>query len=136
MAVKSQTTQTRQYIDGMPHARDTLARNLRIVLKHKGWSTHRLAEEARKKGHRLSQKAVSSILRGEQAVTLDRLEAISEGLGVTISLLTQEDLPADLAVTPSLSKLYKSYIVASPEGRRMIETVAEREAEYSHKKSS
>jgi transcriptional regulator with XRE-family HTH domain len=109
--------------------RETLARNLRYIMK-----IEKLSEEALAKKAGVSQKQINNILNRQHAATIDTLDKIAAAFGLTNWQLMLPNLPDDLISSPSIAKLYKSYINSSDEGRELIDRLAEREAHYKTRK--
>lgn len=105
--------------------RQTLARNLRFLMKRE-----QLSEEALEKRSGVAQKTINNILNEASAATLDTLDKIAGAFGLTAWHLIMPNLPDELISSPSMEKLYRSYVSASKEGRALIEHVAEREGKY------
>lgn len=106
--------------------RETLARNLRHLMEMEN-----LSEPALAKRSGVSQRTINNILRIEKAPTLDTVDKLAAAFGLNLWHLIMPSLPEDLVRSPSLEKLYRAYIKASPDGREYIDRVAEREAKFS-----
>ena len=109
--------------------RETLIDNLRFLMRQE-----KLSEDALGKRAGLSQKAINNILNGKSAPSIDTLDKIAVAFGLQGWHLIVPNLPTELLNSPSIEKLYRSFATASPEGRELIERVAEREAQYGSKK--
>jgi transcriptional regulator with XRE-family HTH domain len=83
----------------------TLLRRLDEELRHAEISANALAKAAKEKELELSQVSVSRILRGEQDPTIEKLNAISQVLGVPPWAFLTEDYTAEQRVfrTPNTS---------------------------------
>lgn len=107
----------------MAKMRTTLGENVKRLRKLKGWSQQELGAASGVK-----QRTISNIERGTHAVGLDMIELLASALRVGAHHLLTPDL--DPATVKEYQHLVESYTRASPEGRRVISMVAEREAEY------
>jgi transcriptional regulator with XRE-family HTH domain len=108
-----------------PHPKATLATNLRHLMDLRGYSEAALARISD-----VSQKGINKILNQKGSATLDTLDKLAAAFGLNSWHLLMPDLPEELLSSKSLEKLYSSYRKAGPEGRKYIDHVAEREAEY------
>lgn len=88
------------------------------------------SELSRRSG--VSQKSISNILNPEtaQVPSIETAEKLAKPFGLEGWHLIMPNLPEDLISSPSIEKLFTSYISSSEEGRKMIDAVAQREAEY------
>ena len=107
-----------------------LARNLRHLMKDRGWNQK---ETARRAG--VDQKTISNILNQKKTPGLDVVESIATAFGLNLWHLILPTLIDDLSIETSISKVYDAYFKAGPEGRQHILQVSEREAEYNKKAS-
>jgi transcriptional regulator with XRE-family HTH domain len=114
-----------------PAPRAVLASNLRHLMTSNGHSEPALA---RLSG--VSQKTINNILNHRTSVTLDNIELIAQVYGLYGWHLIMPNLPDDLITSPSLDQLYRSYAAASDEGRRHINMVADREAQFTEQKKA
>lgn len=86
---------------------DVLER-LRQLLKERGWSVYRVAQEAG-----LSQKTVYNIYYRNTMPSIPTLEALCKAFGMTIAqFFSTDDL---VAVTPEVKELFNSWITLTPE---------------------
>lgn len=105
---------------------ETLARNVRTLMRANQMSERDLASKAK-----VAQKTVNNILNQTKSPTLETVDKIARVFGLNLWHLIMPDLPDELLKpNSSIAKLYTSYRDASPEGRNMIDRVAEREAQY------
>lgn len=106
--------------------RQTLAANLRYLMDLEHLSETKLAKRSG-----VAQRTINDILNQKSSATLDTVQALAAAFGLNLWHLIMPNLPDDLKKSPSISRLYASYVRASPEGRKFIEMAAEREASYS-----
>lgn len=109
-----------------PDTRDTLAENLAFLLKEREWSYRVLADKAG-----LSHKTVGNIKNKTNAASIETVQKVAEQFGLEGWHLIMPTLISDITNSTSIRKLYESYTKASEDGRRHIERIAEREADYS-----
>lgn len=100
--------------------------NLRFLMRLNDISQTTLAKKSG-----VSQKSISNILNGNQIPSIEMAEQLAAAFGLEGWHMIMPNLPDDLRSSSALSKLYKGFIKATPEGRKHIEMVAEREAAYS-----
>lgn len=112
----------------------TISRNLeRLMREHGDLSARALEKRTKTFGEGVGAKTIRNIINQEKHPTSRTQEILAQALGVEVWELNLPHFSEDIGHTPSISKLYESYTAASPEGRRMIESIAEREAEYAKK---
>lgn len=109
--------------------RKALAANVAYLMAKHGDTQAGLAKRAK-----VTQSNVSYILSTERNVRLDTVEAIANAYGLNGWHLINPDLPKELIDSPSLSRLVDTYIKTTPEGRAMMDAIAERESSHSEKK--
>jgi transcriptional regulator with XRE-family HTH domain len=119
-----QATHTHPMSNNKP-TRESLARNIRYLMKRAEWSE---SELARRSG--VSQKSINNILNLVHSPKLETVDAIAEAFGLTGWHLIMPNLPDDLLTSRTLEGLVRSYVKASDDGRELINRVAEREAAY------
>lgn len=76
------------------HPNKTLARNLRVLRKLRGWSQEDMAEQCG-----LHRTYVGAIEREERNVTLETLKQLADALGVTSAELITERIPKRVKTT-------------------------------------
>ena len=108
-----------------PETRQTLAQNLRYLMKLRGWSEADCAKHAK-----VSQKTVNNVLNAKHTTSIDTADALARAFGLTGWHLLLPNLPDDLRQSPSVGRLIESYVKASAKGRDYIDRVAEQEAKY------
>jgi hypothetical protein len=107
--------------------RQSLSRNLRYLLAKHQMSYRDLATKTR---GAVSPKTVGNMVNEVGAATIDSVEAVAQVFGLNGWHLIAPELIDDLNGNTSIRHLYETYMASSPEGRRHIIRVAEREAEY------
>lgn len=75
---------------------------LRQLLADRGWSEYRLSKESG-----LSESTIANIFKRNNVPTIATLEAICEGLGITLSQFFAEDEMVEL--TPELKELFDNW---------------------------
>lgn len=105
--------------------RQALAANVKYLMDEHGDNQKTLAKRSG-----VSQSNIHYVVATDRHVRLDTVEAIAAAYGLEGWHLINPNLPADLLESPTLKKLIQTYIESSPEGRAMIDAVAEREAAY------
>ena len=85
---------------------DTLAR-LRQLLNDRGWTEYRLSKECG-----LAQSTIGNIYRRNVNPSLDTLETICKGFGITLSQFFAEGEVVEL--TPELKEVFENWISLSP----------------------
>ena len=105
--------------------KDVLVSNLKILMRHKGWSKSELARQSK-----ISLRMINYILSGERAPSIEVADQLAKAFGLSGWQMMKPNLPEDLLSSPTLSKLLDAYASASPDGRKMIDLVAERESKY------
>ena len=105
--------------------KDVLVSNLKILMRHKGWNKSELARQSK-----ISLRMINYILSGERAPSIDVADQLAGAFGLSGWQMMKPNLPEDLLSSPTLSKLLDAYASASPDGRKMIDLVAERESKY------
>lgn len=111
--------------------RRALADNVRYLMQKHGDNQKSLAERSG-----VSQSNISYVVSSDRHVRLDTVDAIAAAYGLEGWHLINPNLPNDLLESKTLQKLIRTYIDSSPEGRALIDAVAERESAYSKPKAS
>jgi len=105
---------------------DTLIDNLLYLKRLRGDSVYAIGKRAK-----MSPRTVSNILAREQEkVSIEQTDALAKAYGLEGWHLMLPNLPRDLVESPHIAKLFKNYIMATTDGRALINLVAEREASY------
>lgn len=103
--------------------RETLARNLRYLMDRE-----HLSEQACAKRAGVSQKSVNNVLHHRTTTSLDIVDKLAAAFGLQGWHLILPNLPDELIGSNSIAQLYEAYSSATPEGRELIDHIAEREA--------
>ena len=85
---------------------DTLAR-LRQLLDDRGWTEYRLSKECG-----LAQSTIGNIYRRNVSPSLETLEAICKGFGITLSHFFAEGEVVEL--TPELKEVFDNWVSLTP----------------------
>ena len=85
---------------------DTLAR-LKQLLNDRGWTEYRLSKECG-----LAQSTIGNIYRRNVNPSLDTLETICKGFGITLSQFFAEGEVVEL--TPELKEVFDNWISLTP----------------------
>jgi len=105
---------------------DVFVDNLRYLMGSNGINQ---AQLSKKTG--VSQKSISNILASEQIPSIEIVEKLASAFDLEPWHLMVSNLPNDLKSNDSIERLCHYFIRSTEEGRKHIERVAEREAEYS-----
>lgn len=130
--ITQQSARTGQYSANMtinrPSTRDTIAENLRVLMEMANMTQ---AQLAKKSG--LSQRQISNVLNKQTGCGIEAADAMARVFNLNGWQLLMPHLPKEILTSPTLGRLVESYVRASPDGRDMINRVAEREALYGKK---
>lgn len=94
---------------------DTLGR-LRKLLDERGWTEYRLARASG-----LSDSTIKNIFKRNTQPTIDTLEAICRGLGITLSQFFADGDMVEL--TPDLKALFDGWVNLTPEQKQAVLTM-------------
>ena len=94
---------------------DTLER-LRKLLDERGWTEYRLARASG-----LSDSTIKNIFKRNTQPTIDTLEAICRGLGITLSQFFADGDMVEL--TPDLKALFDGWVYLTPEQKQAVLTM-------------
>lgn len=94
---------------------DTLGR-LRKLLDERGWTEYRLARASG-----LSDSTIKNIFKRNTQPTIDTLEAICRGLGITLSQFFADGDMVEL--TPDLKTLFDGWVNLTPEQKQAVLTM-------------
>ena len=97
---------------------DVLAK-LRKLLKERGWSEYRLAQQAG-----LHESTISNIYRRNTVPTIATLEAVCGAFGITLSQFFADSDSDLVEVTPELKELLDAWQPLTPEQRAAVLQVA------------
>jgi len=101
--------------------RVTLSANLRLLMEAADMSQMELSRQSK-----IPQRTISNMLNGKHSVSLDAVNAVAEVFGLTGWHIIMPNLPADLVGSPSIAKIVRAYINASPEDRRLLDMLSSR----------
>lgn len=108
-----------------PAPRESLARNLKALMKRAGYSQEEVARRTR---GQVKQKTISNMLDpASHSPKLESIDAVAAVFGLTSWHLILPNLPQDLERCKSLAKLVEHYMDSPPDGQDFIEQAAERE---------
>ncbi len=108
-----------------PNTRDSLARNLDLLMKLRGWDQPEL-----KRRSGVAQKTISNMLNKKVSAQLDNIGKVAGSFNLDAWHLLLPNLPHDLVSGGEIERLYQSFIHSDAEGREYILHVSEREASY------
>ena len=91
---------------------------LRKVLADRGWTEYRLAKEAK-----LSESTIMNIFRRNATPSIPTLEAICNGLGITVSQFFAENEMVEL--NPELKALFDGWVFLTPHQKSAVLKVIE-----------
>lgn len=122
------------YLSGMKTAdsklRATVAANLRSLMDGREWSQADLAKKSK-----VSQRHISNMLSRKTGASFETLHAVAGAFGVPGWLLMIDRLSADLLDSQKIPLLVASFCNAGPDGRSLIERLAEREAVHNREQA-
>lgn len=107
--------------------RESLARNLKYLLDRHEMSYRVLSEKTH---GAVSAKTIGNMVNAVGSSSIDNVAAVAQVFGLNGWQLILPNLIEDLENNTSIAKVYESYFNSSADGRRHIQRVAEREAEY------
>jgi transcriptional regulator with XRE-family HTH domain len=109
--------------------RQTVAANLRTLMQEREWSQ---TDVAKKTG--VSQRQISYMLSCTTSASFETLSAVAGAFGVPGWLLMIDGLSSELLASPRIPLLVASFRDAGPDGRELVERLAEREAVHNRDK--
>ena len=86
---------------------------IRRLMDHRGWTTYRLAKESG-----LSLSTVINIYKRNSVPSVDTLEAICKGFGITLSQFFAEDEMVEL--TPELKEIFDCWVKLTPDEKELV----------------
>ena len=116
-----------------PKTRATLARNLRYLMDHHPTTdgSARWTQTAVAKKADIAQRSVGYMLDPKgPSPKLESVDGVANVFGLEGWHLIIPTLIDDLESDTSIRRIYDAYVEATTEGKRHIQRVAEREAEY------
>jgi len=111
--------------------RAVLAKNLRILMERRDWTQTALKEKSG-----VSQRHISSLLNQQQDCTTEILAGLALAFRLPGWLLLVADLPAELLDSQDIPLLIQRYLKAGPEGRSLLNIMAERESHHNIERST
>ena len=103
--------------------KENLSKNIQMLLNLNSWSRKDLARKAG-----ISSRMVTYIINQERAATIEVAESIGKAFGVNGWVMISPNLTPDSY--KKIETLTQNYINTSPEGRDLIDMIADREARY------
>lgn len=94
----------------------TIHEKLQNMIDERGWSKYRLSKECG-----LSESTIANIFRRNTLPSIDTLEAICHGFGITLSQFFAEDEMVEL--TPELKELFDYWVYLSPSQKDAVLTM-------------
>ena len=91
---------------------------LKALLAERGWSEYRLAKEAK-----LSESTIINIFRRNATPSIPTLEAICNGMGITLSQFFSENDMVELS--PELKTLFDGWVFLTPQQKAALLSVVE-----------
>jgi transcriptional regulator with XRE-family HTH domain len=105
-----------------PRTRETIARNLRILMDRSSWSQRDMAAKSG-----VSQRQISNILQSSSSCSTETADALAKAFGLEGWHLMLPRLPLDLVHSTSIQKLVIAYTNASETTRAYMDSIVERE---------
>ena len=93
-------------------------KRLQELLDSKGWTAYRLAKKCN-----LSESTLANIFRRNTMPSISTLEAICEGLGISLAQFFSENDMVEL--TPELKELFDGWALLSPEQKKAVLKIIE-----------
>lgn len=93
-------------------------KRLQQLLDSKGWTAYRLAKKCN-----LSESTLANIFRRNTMPSISTLEAICEGLGISLAQFFSENDMVEL--TPELKELFDGWALLSPEQKKAVLKIIE-----------
>ena len=94
---------------------DTLVR-LRRLLDERGWTEYRLARASG-----LSDSTIKNVFKRNTQPSVETLEAICRGFGITLSQFFADEEMVEL--TPDLKELFTGWVSLTPEQKAAVLTI-------------
>lgn len=106
-------------------AHETFVKNLRYLISENNVTQTELAKLSG-----VAQKTISNILSVDkgQIPSVETAEKLAQAFGLSGWHLLMPNLTTELIASPAIEDLVKNYVRATTDGRRVIETIAQREA--------
>lgn len=93
-------------------------KKLQQLLDNKGWTAYRLAKKCN-----LSESTLANIFRRNTMPSISTLEAICQGLGISLAQFFSENDMVEL--TPELKELFDGWALLSPEQKKAVLKIIE-----------
>ncbi len=93
-------------------------KKLQQLLDSKGWTAYRLAKKCN-----LSESTLANIFRRNTMPSISTLEAICQGLGISLAQFFSENDMVEL--TPELKELFDGWALLSPEQKKAVLKIIE-----------
>lgn len=93
-------------------------KKLQELLDSKGWTAYRLAKKCN-----LSESTLANIFRRNTMPSISTLEAICQGLGISLAQFFSENDMVEL--TPELKELFDGWALLSPEQKKAVLKIIE-----------
>jgi len=105
-----------------PRTRETLARNLTVLMDRFGWTQRDLAALSG-----VSQRQISNILSQSTTCSIETADALAGAFKLNGWHLLMPNLPQDLAQAAGLRRLVEAYNGADAPTRDYLDSIADRE---------
>lgn len=110
--------------------RDTVAANMRMLIDERAWSQEELGKKAK-----VSQRHISNMLNRKTGASFETLHAVAGAFGIPGWMLMIDRLSVDLLNSQKIPLLVASFRDAGPDGKALIEKLAEREAVHNREQT-
>lgn len=114
-----------------PDVQTAVAVNLRALMEKREWTQTVLAKKAV-----VSQRHVSNVLNGQTGCGIQILDAIASAFELPGWVLMIPGFHVDILDSQAITELIDHYRDAGPEGRQLIDRLAEREAHHNPTKAA
>jgi transcriptional regulator with XRE-family HTH domain len=108
---------------------EAVAKNLARLMEIRGFTQPQLAKKAG-----VAQRTISNILNTRNEPGIEKINKIARVFGLQGWQLQMPNVPEDMLTDGRMTRVIDALTRATPEGREMIERLAEREAHYSKAK--
>jgi transcriptional regulator with XRE-family HTH domain len=108
---------------------EAVAKNLQRLMELRGLTQPQLARRAG-----VAQRTISNILSARNEPGIEKINKIAKVFGLQGWQLQMPNIPEDMLTDGRMTRVIDALTRATPEGREMIERLAEREAHYSKQK--
>lgn len=111
-------------VGAIPKTQETLAANLRFLMKLKGWNESELARQSK-----VSQKTINNIMHRVYRPKVETCEQLAQPFGLSAWHLILPSLAQDIQAGGTITRLIEAYLGSPEEGQKIILGIAEREAQ-------